>query len=854
MFHWLKELWADSHLQRQILRRGFLWTMTMAVFIGLGAYFSGRESVAVALTRARDIFQDEAAVRLLATQLEGAPAATAGSKPLAMGDSTQSSKFFHDLNDTLPGLRGHLTSLRPLRSENAADPWEQKALQQFESGAREYWEKTTQEGPPRLRFMGALATVEGCLRCHVAQGYRVGDVRGGISVTVPLNQGSSLADGFHDLSTIAGLSIIWVMGIGVILMAGKWNLSRTHERRRAAAALAESDEQLRVIFEASEAGIFMVAPSGTISFANGRMAEMFGMSLQELVRTTYSDHLHETEQRSGDARMRQLISGGIRSANLERHYVRQDGTDFWGHLSVRRLEGAEGRLRAVVGIISDITEHKRAAEALRESEAQNRALLDAIPDLIFVNSRDGEFLDYHAADPSLLVIPPEVFLHRRIADVLPERYAGQFMNACMDALDSGAVQEIHYSITHAGAVRHFEARVAPCNDAKVVTIVRDVTNRKNEEAQKRHLELQLQQVQKMDSLGSLAGGVAHDMNNVLGAILGMASANLGTLPAESREHQAFATIIQAAERGGKMVKGLLGFARRSPAEDQKLDLNAILREEISLLERTTLAKIRLEVDFAEPLWPIRGDAGALSHAFMNLCINAVDAMPDNGTLTLRTQNIDSDWVEVRVEDTGCGMPKEVLERSFEPYFTTKDVNKGTGLGLAMVYSTVKAHQGQIEIQSQPGEGTRVRMRFPASDLEKQPLPPEDGPRLSPPTDALFVLLVDDDELIQSTMQTMLKMMGHRVASADCGEEALAQLGSGLAPDVVILDMNMPGLGGSGTLPRLRALQPEVPVLLATGRADQTAVDLTEAFPNVTLLPKPFGINELQRYLQRLRRP
>lgn len=167
-------------------------------------------------------------------------------------------------------------------------------------------------------------------------------------------------------------------------------------------------------------------------------------------------------------------------------------------------------------------------------------------------------------------------------------------------------------------------------------------------------------------------------------------------------HQALDTICKATERGGKMVKSLLSFARQSPADNQRLDINAILREQVSLLERTTLSTVRLQLDLEGNLLPYLGDASALTHAFMNLCVNAVEAMPENGTLTLHTRNVDRGWIEVEVEDNGTGMPKEVLEKALDPFFTTKGIGKGTGLGLSMVFSTVKAHRGQMEIESEPG--------------------------------------------------------------------------------------------------------------------------------------------------------
>jgi CheY-like chemotaxis protein len=200
------------------------------------------------------------------------------------------------------------------------------------------------------------------------------------------------------------------------------------------------------------------------------------------------------------------------------------------------------------------------------------------------------------------------------------------------------------------------------------------------------------------------------------------------------------------------------------------------------------------------------------------------------------------------------MSQEVLERAMEPFFTTKEVGKGTGLGLSMVYSTVKAHQGQVDIHSQPGVGTVVRLRFPACSIAGPAVVPVGEPQPDASVRALKVLLVDDDDLIQSAMAGILQALGHTIAIASCGEEALEALEGGPLPDVVILDMNMPGLGGAGTLPRLRALAPRVPVLLSTGRADQTALDLAEAYPFVTLLPKPFSLKELQRRLDLLGQP
>jgi len=365
------------------------------------------------------------------------------------------------------------------------------------------------------------------------------------------------------------------------------------------------------------------------------------------------------------------------------------------------------------------------------------------------------------------------------------------------------------------------------------------------------LEEHLFQAQKVESLGLLTGGVAHDMNNVLGAILGLASTMLETQPGDTVTARAFHTIARAATRGGLLVKSLLAFSHKRLAEEKELDLKEVVREALGILRRTTAAGIRIETDLEADLRPTQGDGNALLSAILNLCTNAVDAMGETGTLTLTTRNVDCAWVELLVADTGGGMSRETLDRAMDPFFTTKEVGKGTGLGLAMVCRTVKAHHGQVDIQSEPQRGTRVRLRLPACEPEGagEPAQDEDGPEPAAPSGVVSVLVVDDDELVQGSLTIILEQLGHGVTLAASGEEALDRLGQGLRPDVVILDMNMPGLGGAGTLPRLRALWPGLPVLLSTGRVDQAAIALAEAHPHVQLLPKPFNVKEFKRTLK-----
>ena len=400
---------------------------------------------------------------------------------------------------------------------------------------------------------------------------------------------------------------------------------------------------------------------------------------------------------------------------------------------------------------------------------------------------------------------------------------------------------------------HLEATAAQEADGSPVLRIAmgDISERKHAEEERRHLEAELHHAQSMESLGALTVGIANDMNNTLGAILGTASANLNTQPADSPAHRAFDLITRASERGARLVQSLLNLSRRQPAEEKKLDLNLILLDIVHLLEHSTFKQFQIETVFPSDLSPILGDANALAKAFMNLFINAADAMAPGGTLTLRTRNLGSTQIEVQVEDTGAGMSAETLAQARDPFFTTKDVGKGTGLGLPIVDSIIKDHGGRMDIQSEPGHGTLVILRIPALAKPGQTDAPAQVSGEGGNQGALKVLVVDDDDLVRGSMETLLECLGHAVVTRPYGEDALAIIETGFIPDVVILDMDLPDLGGTRTLLRLRTMLPDVPVLIATGLVDRATLDLIDLHPGVSLLPKPFSAGALQQELDRL---
>jgi len=654
---------------------------------------------------------------------------------------------------------------------------------------------------------------------------------------------------------------------GKALLAG-FTLDIT-DRVRAEKALQESEAEYQRLVHDMAVGVLVQGPRAEILLSNPRALELLGLTESQLLGMTSFDPAWNVIHEDGSPfpgpthpvpraiatrqPVHDVVMGVYRPATRDR---------VWLAVNAEPQLNENGTVRQVVCTFINITERKEgeAEKAVLHSQVQqeqllSESILESLPGIFYLYTYPGlRLVRWNHRLESLFGYEPGEIAGRHLTEWYPPETRSRALAAIDEVMERGEGTLEACVLTKDGHLIPFLFTAIPFESQGQRFLMgtgTDLTERNLAAERQRHLEAQLQQAQKMESLGSLAGGVAHDMNNVLGAILGLASASIESQPQGSPIHKALGTIITAAERGGKMVKSLLSFARQSPAEERELDLNEIIREEVRLLERTTFARVHLEMDLATGLRPMRGDAGALTHAFMNLCVNAVDAMPGEGTLTLRTRNVNGDWIEVQVEDTGTGMPAEVLERALDPYFTTKEVGKGTGLGLSMVYSTVKAHHGQMEIQSEPGKGTRVRLRFPTCEGATRPLEPQVLTSSEPSKGELQVLLVDDDELIQSSIQAILGVLGHRTIPAFCGEEALTILEAGLKADVVILDMNMPGLGGAGTLPRLRALCPTVPILLATGRTDQAALDLIGTYPFVTLLSKPFTMGELKQQLERV---
>ncbi len=507
---------------------------------------------------------------------------------------------------------------------------------------------------------------------------------------------------------------------------------------------------------------------------------------------------------------------------------------------------------------SEITERKRAEEELINSEEKSRAILRAIPDLIFRFREDGVFLSFEGLTENLY-IEPEEFLGRKPHDVLPPEIAELTMLNIKKALDSGELQIYEYKLPVKGELCHFESRMILSKKNETLCMIRDITMRKRAEIEKEKLQIQLQHALRMESIGTLAGGVAHNFNNLLMSILGNASLLLMTINSEHPHYEKLKKIEECVQKGAELTGQITGFARGGKYEVRPADLNNIVKRSSEMFGQTR-KEINIHTEYQEKVWTVEADHGQVEQALLNLYVNAWQAMPGGGDMYIQTENViltdfyvkpydtvPGKYVKVSVSDTGEGMDKIIIQRIFDPFFTTRDSGKGTGLGLASVYGIIKNHGGIINVYSEPDEGTIFNIFIPASDQGAVK-----GKKLL--EDILkgneTLLLVDDEERIVSVGIQMLEKLGYTLLVARSGKEALEIYRKEQDRiDLIVLDMVMPEMGGGECHDRLKQINPDIKILLSSGYSVRSqAKEIMEKGCD-GFIQKPFSIIALSHKLR-----
>ena len=653
------------------------------------------------------------------------------------------------------------------------------------------------------------------------------------------------APSVHDLAN--RVSVLVVLGLAA---SGVLIYRRRHARVEA--QLRASERRYRAFFTESRDAIYITSPDGRFLDMNQAGVELLGYSREELLRL-------RTVDLYADPGLREHFAGELQTRGFVREYEldlrHRSGRTIKVMVTASLCQGAHGEAPAYHSIARDITAQRCAEEALRRSEERYRQLYEQTPAMLHSIDRRSRLISVSSLWLEKLGYRREEVLGRPLTDFLTEQSARYAVEIVLPAFfRSGTCRDVHYEMRarDGRVLRVLVSAVGERNSVGEVVqslaVLRDITRQAVAEREKARLEGELRHAQKVEAVGTLASGVAHDFNNSLTAILGYTGLARSTLPAGHPMLQSLEMIEQAARQAAGVTRALLTFSRKAPSDRQSVELTALVQESMRFLRRMLPASIETELvlEMSREVW-VHADATQLQQVLLNLAINARDAMPEGGKLrvALETAAATADQPAsaiLIVEDTGVGMDLETKARVFEPFFTTKPREQGTGLGMAVIHGIVADHGGEIEVDSAVERGTTVRVRLPMG--HEAPAP--DEPRRADQPQAgrgEVVVVVEDDVHVRSIMSSTLQAAGYRVVQAGDGMAALQVLDEGdVQVALMVLDLDLPRMGGLACLAQVRRRLAELPVIIITGDvAFDPAAHLDE---RERLLRKPFRMSEL----------
>lgn len=618
----------------------------------------------------------------------------------------------------------------------------------------------------------------------------------------------------------------------------------------------------RLLVEAvTDYAIYMLDPEGRVTSWNPGAQRFKGYTHDEIIGRHFSQFYGEEDRKAGLPARALEISAREGKFENEGWRIRKDGSRFWAHVVIDPIRSPDGRLVGFAKITRDLTERKAAEDRLRQKEEQFRLLVQSVTDYaLYMLDPEGYVSSWNQGAERIKQYRAEEIIGQHFSKFYTEgdRLKGEPQNALATARREGRFEKEGWRVRKDGTQFWANVIIDPIRDETgaiigFAKITRDITERRETQKALEHAREALAHSQKMDAIGQLTGGIAHDFNNLLMVILGSLELAGKRLPDDARVATLISNATQAAQRGAALTQRMLAFARRQDLDLKPIDIPALVRGMTDLLQSSLGPSVQIETHFPLKLDLVHADANQLEMALLNLAVNARDAMPDGGSIVIaareetvkprsRSKLKAGRYVRLSVKDTGEGMDKTTLRRAMEPFFTTKGVGRGTGLGLSMVHGMTEQSGGRFFLKSQKGEGTTAEIWLPAAKATQ----PAQGGRFikdgATGTRPLVVLAVDDDGLVLMNTAVMLQDMGHTVFEATSGDQALEILRREPSVDLVITDHAMPRMTGAQLAAAIKAERPDLPVILATGYAElPPGVDA-----NLPKLGKPFRQQELMQ--------
>jgi PAS domain S-box-containing protein len=667
-------------------------------------------------------------------------------------------------------------------------------------------------------------------------------------------------DGSPRTLYVTAIPVLSPKGLVEQLMIMVQDVSDLEVLRRSESMLRESESRLRLLVEQMPAVMWSTDVDLRFTSSVGSALAHLGLKPGEVVGKTLHEYF-QTDDRNATPIAAHLRAVAGTSVSYETEWNARSFVTY-----VEPLYGEHREIIGSVGLALDVTERRTAEEAQRQSEARKHAILETALDAIVIMDHEGRVLEFNPAAEQTFGYARSEVLGRLLADVIiPAHLRSEHKDGLQRYLTSGYGRVVgrrieSFAMRKDGSELPVElaiTRIPLDGPPTFAGHIRDLTDRKQAEVELKERDEQLRQAQRMEAIGTLAGGVAHDFNNILTAILGYTGLLKRLEPRVEGVQKAADVMEKAAKRGAVLTQQLLGFARKGKNESAAVDLTTIVEEVIGLLQRTIDKNIVIQRSFLPGSAVVIGDPGQLQQVVLNLAVNARDAMPEGGELKFDTAIVvlgaddcqrypgtsPGNYVRLSVADSGCGIAEEIRGRIFEPFFTTKELGKGTGMGLAMVYGIVRNHGGAIGVKSEIGRGTTIEIFLPHASEVTAIESPYRAANAVPGTGR--ILVVDDEDGVREVAADLLSSLGYHVTTAADGAAAVNHYRrAGDQVDVVLLDLAMPGMGGRECFRALKALNQDIKAVLCTGYGFNVAAQQMLDEGVLGVVAKPYELEQL----------